>query len=184
MNCNRMLKKYSFLLFFVTALLAISCTNSTSDKTGNKSSDTSVQQKNTSLFETEDSETDIQNDPTQNGKKKRKKYKGNKSTADDSIQPDADHSAVPQKVLKVLEYVRKNGEAMDGYVGGRTFQNRERLLDTKDASGKKIVYREWDVNPKIQGKNRGTERLVTGSDGRAYFTDDHYQSFVEIKNKN
>ena len=70
---------------------------------------------------------------------------------------------------------------MDGYVGGRNFQNRERQLDIKDATGKKIKYQEWDVNPKIQGKNRGTERIITGSDNRAWYTNDHYQSFVEIK---
>lgn len=184
MNCNRMLKKYSFLWLFIMALLAISCANSSSDKKGNKSSNTSVQQEKAHVVETENSDSENQNDPTQNDKKKKNKYKGNKSAADDSVKPEAAQSAVPQKVIEVLEYIRKNGEAMDGYVGGRTFQNRERLLDAKDANGKKIMYREWDVNPKIQGKNRGAERLVTGSDGRAYFTNDHYQSFVEIKNKN
>lgn len=45
---------------------------------------------------------------------------------------------------------------------------------------KAITYREWDVNPKIKGVDRGEERLVTGSDGSAYYTADHYQTFIHI----
>jgi len=29
--------------------------------------------------------------------------------------------------------------------------------------------------------NRGPERIVTGSDGRAYYTSDHYTTFTEMK---
>ena len=53
-------------------------------------------------------------------------------------------------------------------------------MPRKDANGKKIKYKEWDVHKKVKGKNRGAERLVTGSDGRAYYTDDHYGSFIQI----
>jgi len=28
--------------------------------------------------------------------------------------------------------------------------------------------------------NRGAERIVTGSDGRAWYTGDHYQHFTEM----
>ena len=31
-------------------------------------------------------------------------------------------------------------------------------LPRRDKRGKSIKYQEWDVNPKIQGKNRGAER--------------------------
>ena len=44
-----------------------------------------------------------------------------------------------------------------------------------------IAYQEWDVNPKVEGVNRGTERLVTGSDGSAYVTADHYRTFTKIR---
>ena len=88
---------------------------------------------------------------------------------------------VPEKALRVLKYVRENGEAISGYVGGRRFGNFEGLLPKKDASGKRIEYQEWDVNPKIQGKNRGAERLVTGSDGKGYYTSDHYGSFLLVE---
>ncbi len=86
-----------------------------------------------------------------------------------------------KKALTVLKYVRENGVAMSGYVGGRRFGNFEGLLPKKDASGKQINYQEWDVNPKMQGKNRGTERLITGSDGKGYYTNDHYGSFLLVK---
>lgn len=88
---------------------------------------------------------------------------------------------IPDYAIEVLEEIRQTGKAPKGYVGGRTFQNREKRLPKKDASGKKIKYREWDVHRKVKGKNRGAERLVTGSDGSAYFTSDHYDSFTKME---
>ncbi|MEP7278820.1 MAG: ribonuclease domain-containing protein [Bacteroidota bacterium] len=88
---------------------------------------------------------------------------------------------LPQKVYDVLNYIRTNNYAMPGYVGGRVFGNREERLPREDDKGKPVMYHEWDVNAKIGGQNRGTERIITGSDGRAWYTNDHYQSFTEIK---
>jgi guanyl-specific ribonuclease Sa len=92
-----------------------------------------------------------------------------------------DNTVVPNKVWKVLSQIEETGEAPDGYVGGRKFKNLEGLLPKVDKNNKKINYKEWDVNPKIEGKNRGKERLVTGDDKSAYFTNDHYESFKKIK---
>ena len=44
-----------------------------------------------------------------------------------------------------------------------------------------IKYREWDTHPLRHGVNRGAERLITGSDGSAYFTEDHYRTFKKIR---
>ncbi len=88
---------------------------------------------------------------------------------------------VPAKVAEVLRYIDKHKEAPPGHVGGRTFENRERRLPPKDARGRRIKYQEWDVNRKVRGKNRGPERLVTGSDGSAYYTGDHYKTFKKIR---
>ena len=88
---------------------------------------------------------------------------------------------IPEKVYDDLKYIRENNRAMPGYVGGRVFSNREEILPREDNNGNPILYHEWDVNPKIEGQNRGTERIITGSDGRAWYTNDHYQSFKEIK---
>ncbi len=88
---------------------------------------------------------------------------------------------IPDKVYTTLDYIKKNNRAPDGYVGGRHFGNYEHVLPERDAAGNTIDYQEWDVNPKVEGKNRGTQRLVTGSDGRAWYTSDHYKSFAEVK---
>jgi len=53
-------------------------------------------------------------------------------------------------------------------------------LPKSDASGRPITYREYDVNPRQPGVNRGPERLVVGSNGRAYYTADHYRTFTPM----
>lgn len=90
-------------------------------------------------------------------------------------------NGVPDYVLTVLAYVRAHGEAPEGYVGGRIFQNRERRLPSTDGNGKKARYQEWDVHPKKQGKNRGAERLITSADDAAWYTADHYKTFKKIE---
>ncbi|MBC7774900.1 MAG: ribonuclease [Phycisphaerae bacterium] len=89
-------------------------------------------------------------------------------------------SKAPAYVLDVLQFIRRNGHAPDGLVGGREFQNKEKHLPAKDSDNKRIRYSEWDVHPKVQGQNRGPERLVTGSDHSAYYTPDHYKNFLKI----
>jgi ribonuclease T1 len=87
---------------------------------------------------------------------------------------------IPDYVMNVLNHVLKYQEAPPEYTGGRIFQNREKRLRMTDNSGTRIKYQEWDVHPKIKGKNRGAERLITGSDHSAYYTRDHYQTFIKI----
>lgn len=45
-----------------------------------------------------------------------------------------------------------------------------------------IEERPWGsaLNPYVKGVDRGLERLVTGSDGSAYYTGDHYGSFLQF----
>ncbi len=88
---------------------------------------------------------------------------------------------VPPEARRVLAHVQATGQPLPGYVGGRTFGNFEKRLPMKSLQGKKIRYQEWDIHPKVPGKNRGAERLVTGDDKRAWYTADHYANFVEIK---
>jgi ribonuclease T1 len=90
-------------------------------------------------------------------------------------------AGVPAKVGVVLQYIDEHRRPPDDYEGGRVFGNFEELLPKRDARGRPIKYHEWDVNPKVRGKNRGPERLVTGSDGSAYYTADHYKSFKKIR---
>jgi ribonuclease T1 len=88
---------------------------------------------------------------------------------------------VPEKVGKVLEYVDEHNKAMEGYEGGRNFGNFEKRLPQRDDKGRQIRYREWDVNPLKRGVNRGAQRLITGSNDTAYYTDDHYKTFKKIR---
>jgi hypothetical protein len=60
-------------------------------------------------------------------------------------------------------------------IGGRTGPPQ------LDAQNRAVNYQEYDVNPLKPGVDRGQERLVVGSDGSAYFTSDHYKSFVKIR---
>ena len=62
----------------------------------------------------------------------------------------------------------------DGRGGGQ-------VLPKTDANGKQITYREYDVHPKPSTGTRGTERIVRGSDGAAYYTSDHYLTFIKIE---
>ena len=82
---------------------------------------------------------------------------------------------VPEKAREVLAKIRKrNGEPLPGYVGGRVFGNREGRLPRGE-------YREYDVNPKRPGKNRGTERIVIEQrSGKAYYSRDHYETFTPM----
>lgn len=61
--------------------------------------------------------------------------------------------------------------------GGDGYQT----LPKTDSNGNPITYKEWDVNPKIKGQDRGLERLVTGSDGSAWKTTDHYKTFTQME---
>jgi len=85
-----------------------------------------------------------------------------------------------EKAWNVLERVNAKGSPLPGYKGGSVFENAEGRLPGVDGAGNPISYREWDVNPYTKGVDRGPERVVTGSDGSAYFTGDHYDSFLQF----
>jgi guanyl-specific ribonuclease Sa len=96
-----------------------------------------------------------------------------------------DSAAVPRHVAEVLQYIDQNGQPPDGYEGGRNFLNLardgEQALPRTNSQGRAIHYREWDVHAKVAGRDRGAERLVTGSDRSAYYTPDHYRTFIRIR---
>lgn len=81
----------------------------------------------------------------------------------------------PQKAYDLLKQLQERGGIpLPGYIGGREFQNRERRLPWG-------YYREYDVNPKRRGRGRDAERLVIEQrTGKAYYTGDHYRTFVPL----
>jgi len=88
---------------------------------------------------------------------------------------------VPERVMTVLKYIDEHHSAPKGHEGGREFRNAEQRLPRRNARAEAIKYQEWDVNAKVPGRSRDAERLVTGSDGSAYYTADHYRTFTKIR---
>ncbi|MGV9820393.1 ribonuclease domain-containing protein [Nocardia xishanensis] len=68
-----------------------------------------------------------------------------------------------------------------GTKGGERWMNRDGTLPRTDAAGRSITYQEWDVNPKQRNRSRDAERIVTGSDGTAWYTGDHYETFTRMR---
>jgi len=96
-------------------------------------------------------------------------------TLPESSDPPSSLKGAPQKVYDLLQQLEeRGGSPLPGYVGGREFQNRERRLP-------RGRYREYDVNPKIQGQSRDAERIVIEQrTGKAYYTGDHYRTFTPL----
>lgn len=81
---------------------------------------------------------------------------------------------VPTKAYDTLRYVEThNGNAPPGYQGDTVFENREGRLPPGQ-------YKEYDVDARMSG-GRNAERLVINQrTGQAYYTRDHYETFVSI----
>ena len=61
------------------------------------------------------------------------------------------------------------------------FNNKEKLLPKFDKNGNEITYKEYDISKARVPSDRGLKRVVIGSDGKKYYTNDHYKTFTEIK---
>ncbi|MBL1229829.1 hypothetical protein IW492_11360 [Enterococcus sp. BWB1-3] len=68
-----------------------------------------------------------------------------------------------------------------GTAAGARYYNTDGQLPDTDMEGNKVIYKEFDVNNRVQGMNRDAERFVRGSDGSLYYTTDHYKTFTKIK---
>ena len=96
---------------------------------------------------------------------------------------------MPQNVQDTLNQIDAGkwpGSAnAPGTKGGANFRNvtpdGQHPLPTTDASGRPITYQEWDVNPRVASQDRDAERIITGSDGSAWYTTDHYHTFHRIR---
>jgi len=116
-----------------------------------------------------------QNSGTQPNQSPSATLNNNKPT---STQPQ--NKSVPDYAYQLAEFVAKNGHPPKGYVGGRTFQNREKKLPRYNNQKQRIRYKEYDVFPKRNGQNRGAERVILGDDDSRYYTFDHYSSFIKF----
>lgn len=87
---------------------------------------------------------------------------------------------MPQKAKDIAKQIKaRNGTPPKGYKGGKVYQNLPKGGGQKLPEG--IKYKEYDVNPYIKGKDRGTERIVIGNDGSVWYTNNHYKTFTKIE---
>ena len=102
-----------------------------------------------------------------------------------SVSATVRNATIPDHAWQTLEFIDAGDwpDAADapGTKGGQSWRNRDGDLPRQDSSGTPITYREWDVNPKQRGQSRDAERIVTGSDGSAWYTADHYDSFERMR---
>lgn len=91
------------------------------------------------------------------------------------------NTSIPIIAIQTWEYIKEHKSTPKGYIGGREFRNREGKLPKLDKFDSRNKYLEWDIYPKQRGKNRGAERLVSLQYIKAWYTPDHYNTFIEIK---
>lgn len=82
---------------------------------------------------------------------------------------------LPKEARATLALIRKGGPypyARDGAI----FGNREKILPAQ----RRGYYREYTV--KTPGvRSRGARRIVAGKGGEFYYTEDHYNHFMRIR---
>lgn len=94
-------------------------------------------------------------------------------------------TAIPKESQEVIQSIRESGVIAQGGVRGpavpEEFANDGRngspILPRGTASDP-ITYREWGTIPDPANPKPGGERIVTGSDGSAYYSPDHYKTFI------
>lgn len=93
-------------------------------------------------------------------------------------------SKIPQKAKDALNKIHKDPDAyLKDYSGNYPFRDQPNKAkgETKIPNPNATSYKEWDINPYKYGQNKGTERIVTGSDGSAWYTPDHYKTWYQIQ---
>ena len=85
---------------------------------------------------------------------------------------------VPKQAIDTLDYIRNNGSAPPGY------RSREYANDGRNGTyilPDDAPYHEYDIYSFTPGVNRGAERIVVGSSGTAWYTADHYHTFIKME---
>ncbi|MFW5474439.1 ribonuclease domain-containing protein [Knoellia sp. CPCC 206450] len=86
-----------------------------------------------------------------------------------------DESALPAEGRVTLDRIRGGGP-FPYEQDDKTFQNREGILPEQ----KRGYYREYTVETP-GSSDRGARRIISGTAGDRFWTDDHYDSFRQIK---
>lgn len=84
-------------------------------------------------------------------------------------------AALPREAQRTLQAIKRGGPfafERDGVV----FGNYERRLPARQRG----YYREYTV-PTPGVRNRGARRIIAGTHAEYYYSDDHYRSFLRIR---
>jgi guanyl-specific ribonuclease Sa len=84
-------------------------------------------------------------------------------------------SSLPAEATTTYNLIQKGGPFPYPQNDGVVFDNREGILPACATS----YYHEYTV-PTPGASNRGTRRIVTGSDGEYFYTGDHYATFQVV----
>ena len=106
------------------------------------------------------------------------------SSGNGEVEEGESETKVPQKAKDALDKIDKDPETyLEDYYGGIEFKNKPntKIGETKIPNKNITSYTEYDINPYKYGKPRGTERLVVGRDGSAWYTPDHYKTWYQIR---
>jgi ribonuclease T1 len=99
---------------------------------------------------------------------------GRDGDADPTVLPSVSLAQLPTEAADTVALIEAGGPFpydRDGIV----FENREGLLP-EESSG---YYHEYTV-PTPGASDRGARRIIEGSGGELYWTDDHYRTFERI----
>ncbi len=99
---------------------------------------------------------------------------GREGEADPVDLPQVALSELPPEAAQTVALIRAGGPFPYDR-DGVAFENREGLLPA-ESSG---YYHEYTV-PTPGASDRGARRIIEGSGGELYWTDDHYRSFERI----
>lgn len=99
---------------------------------------------------------------------------GPAAPANPSGLPAINESELPPEARQTLAAIRAGGPYRYSQ-DNKTFGNFERILPRQDSG----YYREYTV-PTPGESDRGARRIVAGSGGEKYYTQDHYDSFKFI----
>lgn len=84
-------------------------------------------------------------------------------------------AVLPPEAQQTLQLIRRGGPYPYQH-DGVEFGNYERRLPLRNRG----YYHEYTV-PTPGASNRGARRIIGGSDGEDYYSDDHYRSFRRIR---
>ncbi len=89
--------------------------------------------------------------------------------------PEIAVAELPREARETLRLIRRGGP-FSYERDGAVFGNYEKLLPRRERG----YYREYTVKTPA-AKNRGARRIVAGTGGELYYSDDHYRSFRRIR---